>query len=198
MTAPTPDTGNSAPPDTGSTPPPDTGTPPSPDTGNDTTDWRAEAEKWQALARKHEGKSKDNAAAAKELERVRREAMSDQERAVAAARDEAAATASAEVTRRLGGRLVVAEIRAAVGNRLNDESVTALVERLDLSGFINDDGEVDRQAVAKFAQSVAPEVNPSPAAPFDLGQGARQSSNGDPFANDPLLKSLKGKLGIAT
>lgn len=36
----------------------------------DATDWKAQAEKWRALARKHEASSKDNASAAKRLAEI--------------------------------------------------------------------------------------------------------------------------------
>jgi hypothetical protein len=198
VTASTPETGTTPSPETGPSTPPETGTAPPPETGTDeATDWRAEADKWRALSQKNEQRAKENASAAKELEKVRRAAMNDQELAVALARDEAAAEATAAAVARYGGRLVIAEIRAAVGARLSAESFDALTERLDLAGFLTPEGDVDREAVARFAQSVAPDVTPSPSFP-DLGQGPRSSNGGDPFANDPLLKSLKGKLGIHT
>lgn len=64
MTTPaTPDTGAGAAPDTGSAPDPTTATDAqpqdAPDTGTD-TDWQAEAEKYKALARKHEDRAKAN------------------------------------------------------------------------------------------------------------------------------------------
>jgi hypothetical protein len=184
-----PDTGATAPPDMGSTSSPDTGSPEA-DTGSE-TDWKSEAEKWQGLARKHEDQAKRNSEAAKELARVRREAMTDQEQAVA----EAAAAAVAEVTGRLGGRLVLAEIRAGVGGRLEASQLDALVEHLDLSGFLTDDGDVDQAAVAAWVTRIAPESTQPPAFP-DLGQGPRgpAATNGQ---NDPLLRDIKSKLGIS-
>jgi hypothetical protein len=157
------------------------------------TDWRSEAEKFKGLQRKEEAARK---VAERELGKLRREAMSDNERAVAEAVATAQAETAAEVTRRLGGRLVVAEIRGSVAGRLPDEAVTALTERLDLSTFLREDGDVDTEAVRKFAVEIAPEVNAPQTFP-DLGQGARSSANGNAL-NDPLLRDLKGKLGIST
>jgi hypothetical protein len=55
-------------------------------------------------------------------------------------------------------------------------------------------GDVDSEAIAGFAQRIAPETTASPSFP-DLGQGARAPVvNG--AASDPLLNALKGKLGI--
>lgn len=190
----TPDTGTDGSPDTG-TMTPDTGTDGSPDTGTDATDWKAEAAKWQALSRKHEDQAKANAAASRELAKLRRETMTEQEQAVAAAAEEATAKATAEVIGRLGGRLVVAEIRGAVAGRLPAAQLDALIEHLDLRGFLDEAGEVDGAAVAAFAQSIAPEKTMPDAFP-ELGQGPRAPAiNGG--APDPLLNALKGKLGIS-
>lgn len=38
---------------------------------DDTTDWKAEAEKWKSLSRKHEGQAKANATAAEELAAIK-------------------------------------------------------------------------------------------------------------------------------
>lgn len=188
-----PDTGTSASPDTGTTSQPDTGNQ-APDTGADATDYRAEATKWQALSRKHEDKAKENAAAAKELERVRRDAMSEQDRAVSEAVERARSEAAAEVVGRLGSRLVVSEIRGAVAGRLPVDQLDALLDHLDLTGFLSDEGEVNAAAVAEFTTRIAPEVTQSASFP-DLGQGPRAPAvNGG--ASDPLLSALKGKLGI--
>jgi hypothetical protein len=189
-----PDTGTSATPDTGQSNQPDTGNTAT-DTATDTTDWKAEAEKFRELHRKQEERAKANAHASKELDRLRRESMSDTERAVSEAAEAARAEAVADVVGRLGGRLVVSEIRNAVAGRLTAEQLDAVVEHLDLSGFLSADGEVDEPAVAAFAQRIAPETTSSPTFP-DLGQGARAPAvNGG--APDPLLSALKGKLGIS-
>jgi hypothetical protein len=179
-------------PETGATPPEmggDAGT----DTGAETTNWRAEAEKYRDLMRKEEAKAK---ASDKELAKLRRESMTESERAVAEAVATARAETASEVTTRLGGRLVVAEIRGAVAGRLPAEAVDALTQRLDLSTFMTDDGDVNADAVRDFAAQIAPDVHVPPSFP-DLGQGARASGNGAAM-NDPLLRDLKGKLGITT
>lgn len=185
----TPDTGTNGPNSEQAQGTPDTGT-----TGPDTTDYRAEALKFEALAKKHEQRAKENVAAASELARVRRDAMSEQDRAVSEAVERARAEAAAEVVGRLGSRLVVAEIRGAVGGRLPADQLDALMDHLDLSGFLSAEGEVDSSAVTAFATRIAPEMTSSPTFP-DLGQGPRApAANGG--ASDPLLSALKGKLGI--
>lgn len=72
-----------------------------------------EVEKWQALARKHEQRAKDNADAAKALDEVKRSQMSDQERAVA----EAKAATRAEILAEVGSKFVAAEFKVAAAGR---------------------------------------------------------------------------------
>ncbi len=160
-----------------------------PDTG---VDLAAEVEKWKAQARKHEDRAKANAAAAKELEQVRQASMSDLEKAVAVARTEA----TTEALRTVGARLVDAEVRVAAAGRSVD--VDALLEGLDRSRFVGDDGEPDRKAIAAWVDRIAPppaEGAGRPPGSPDLGQGVR---NGGAMAlnGDPLEASLRHALGI--
>ena len=160
------------------------------------TGWQAEALKWREHSRKMEARAKENASAAKELEKVRRQAMSDQERAVAEAVDAARADAVAETTRRLGVRLVDAELRAAAAGRLSGEQLDTLAAGLNVASFLTETGDVDRDAVRRFVNGLAPEAAAPAAAPFpDLGQGARPAA-ATALNGDPLLKDLKRKLGI--
>jgi hypothetical protein len=109
------------------------------------TDWKAEAEKWSALARKHEERAKGNATAAKELEKVRAAAMSEQERAVA----EAKAAGLNEAQKANAPRLVRAELKAAAAEAgLGKDALAGFLEYADLSKFVTDDGEPDEKAIA--------------------------------------------------
>lgn len=162
--------------------------PESTDTG-DTTDYKAEAEKWQALARKHEERAKANASAAKELEQVRQSSMSDVEKAVAIARAEERAA----VLREAGTRLVDAEVRAALTGRPVDAA--ALLEGLDRSRFLNDDGDPDVKAIQAWVDRIAPQTEPK-APSFDLGQGARGDAPNVALNGDPLYRDLINKLGV--
>jgi hypothetical protein len=119
------------------------------DTG-DTTDWKAEAEKFKALHRKQEERAAKNAAAAKELDRIRAESATDMEKAVAAA----AAEARTDALRTVGSRLVDAEVKAAAAGR--DIDIKALLEGLDRSRFLDDDGEPDVDAISKWVDRIAP------------------------------------------
>jgi hypothetical protein len=165
------------------------------DTGDTGKDWAAEAAKWRELARKHEERSKANATAAKELEQLRHQSMSDQEKAVA----EAKAAGLAEGLVAGAVKVAAAEVRAAAAGRLTDEQVDALIGRTNLGSFIGDDGEVNRADVLRFMDDIAPKTTDDQETRQgfpDLGQGARGGNNNAALNGDPLLRDLKAKLGI--
>lgn len=97
--------------------------------------------KWKAMARKHEAASK---AAQKELDKLRAASQTDSERAVSEAEARGRQAALADV----GQRLAAAEIKAALTGVVPDPA--AIVEDLNLSKYVGDDGEVDSEAVASL------------------------------------------------
>lgn len=129
--------------------------------------------------------------ASKELETLRRESMSETEKAI----DEARSIARAETLREVGGRLVDAEVRAAMAGR--NVNVDALLEGLDRTAFLDDTGDVNRDALAAWAERIAPmtETKDEPKGdPFlDLGQGTR---TGDALKGDPLADLITSRLGL--
>jgi hypothetical protein len=126
------------------------------------TDWKAEAEKWQNLARKHEERSRKDAGAAKELEKFRAAAMTETEKAVA----EAKASGATEAVRAAAPRLVKAELRAAAAEAgLPKESLTGFLKYAELSRFVGEDGEVDEKAIS----AVIKELGGGKPADFDGG-----------------------------
>lgn len=153
-------------------------------------------------SRKWEDRAKANAKAAKDLEEVRRQSMTEQEQAVA----EAVAAARAATLAEVGAELVDAEVTAAAakltaGGRTVDAD--ALLEGIDRARFLGEDGKPDSAAIATWLDRVAPkaaeqpkEQQPAPAFP-DLGQGNRGGGQSNMALNgDPLLRDLKTKLGI--
>lgn len=183
--------------------PADTATPEAPEASTDTPE-AATAPDFSALAelnltpeqikgrveasRKWEDRAKANADAAKELERIKREALPEQERLVA----EAEARGDAAATARLAARIVDAEVKAAAAGRTVD--VEALLEGLDRTRFVTPDGEPDIAAITAWMDRIAPPADPDEAGPvLDLGQGARGSASA---GSDPLLADLKSALGI--
>jgi multidrug efflux pump subunit AcrA (membrane-fusion protein) len=151
---------------------------------------QAELDKWKAQARKHEDRAKANAAAQKELDELRKASMTDLEKAVETAKAEGYNEGRAAGL----GQLVAAKIEAAAAGRLAPEALVALIGGLNLSSFVDEDGEVDQDKVASFVDSVAPAAK-DPFVGLDLGQGARQRDS-DPMAlnGDPLLKAVTDRL----
>lgn len=121
--------------------PDDTGNDDGPDTGS--TDLAADVEKWKALARKHEERAKANAGAAKELEKVRQSAMTEQEKAVAEAEKRGRDAASREASLRLAR----AEFRAEAAPVADKATVDSFLEYADMSKLLGEDGEPDAKAI---------------------------------------------------
>ncbi len=99
-------------------------------------------------AAKYRTDAKANADAAKRLAELEASSQSDTEKAIAKARQEADASARAELTAAFNRRLLTSEVRAAAGGKLNDPADA--VRLLDLDSFeVGADGEVDAQAISK-------------------------------------------------
>ena len=115
-------------------------------------DWHAEADKWKALSRKHENA---NATVLKELEQLRTAQMSDSEKAIAEAESRGAQNALAGVR----SELAEARLRVAATGKVAD--VDALVELVDMSKFVTEDGvngaAIDA-AVERFTKILPPPV----------------------------------------
>lgn len=167
------------------------------DSGNE-TDWKAEAEKWKELSRRNEERAKANATAAKERDELKQRTQTEAEKAIG----EAKAEGRAEALRETGGKLVKAEVRAQSAGRLEAAQIDALLEGLNPTAFLTEEGDVDAGKVKAFVDGIAPSRTDDteetsttfPKVP-DLGQGARgretMALNGD-----PILRDVKAKLGI--
>lgn len=143
--------------------------PPEPD-----KDWKAEADKWKALARKHENA---NSQALKELDSIRTAQMSDSEKAIA----EAEKRGREATMKELGAQIAEAKIRAAATGKVAD--VDALLELVDVSKFVTADG-VDDSAIAATVDRFSKVAPAQPAAPkfgaVELGpQGDRPRQLGE-------------------
>ena len=123
-------------------------------------DWKARAEaaekdrdRWKNSSRKHETRVKEKN---KELEQARSgKQQSDDEKAV----DEARREERAKVRREYGGRLVEEKIRGRAAGRLSEEQVDTLLDGLNRERFLDDDGEVDADAVHDYVDRIAPPRN---------------------------------------
>ena len=128
---------------------------------------------WKAQSRKHEArvKARDDydeiKAKAAELDDYKRQQMTEQERAVEAAREAGRNEARAESA----NTLVEAEIRVATAGRLTDDQRTALLDGLDRARFLTDGGVVDNAKVQAFVDAIVPERTRTVT---DLGQGRRE------------------------
>jgi hypothetical protein len=168
-----------------------------PDTGNETTepieatapadasateapapDLQAEIDKWKAQARKHEQRAKANASAAQQLEELRQQSMTEQERAV----EQAKAAARSEVLAEVGASRVEDALRAALAGR--PVNVDALIDGLDRSRFLSEEGQPDRDGIAAWVDAIAP-ASQTPT-PVDLGQGARPNTTPKQLTRDDL------------
>lgn len=128
-------------------------------------------------------------AAKAELEALRTSQMSDQDKALKAARAEGAA----EVSAKFATQVLHSEIRAAAAMKLADPSDA--VRLLDLSKFKVTDGSVDTKAIASAIDELvtakpylAASKQAAPAA--DLGQGARTGSTAAQIRDRGALKNM--------
>jgi hypothetical protein len=159
--------------------------------------WQAQArsheKQWKALKGTDEGQLKKQLREAqKELETFRQASMTDQEKAV----EEAKNWARTETLKQLGTHLVNAEFRAqAAGRDITAERLAVLLEDLDMSKYLTDEGQVDTERVAKKVDALAPKPDPTAAPTWpDLGQGARDTSN-LALNDDGLTRALAAKVG---
>ena len=83
-------------------------------TETETVDLSAEVDKWKALSRKNEQQAKANALAAKELEELKRESLTEQERLIESTREETRKTVQME----FAGKLVESELKSALNGRI--------------------------------------------------------------------------------
>ena len=146
---------------------------------------------WKAWARKHELAAKKAAA---ELSKLQQASLSEQERAVALARDEG----RAEGQKAANERLLRAEVRALAAGVLVDPDVA--VQLLDLSGYEpNESGEFDRKAIRRDLEDLVkakPYLAPGPGSGAGEGGARGAPAPNSALNGDPLLNSVKDKLGI--
>ena len=106
---------------------------------------------------------------------LERELMSDKDKAVAQAADDA----KASVRSQYAPRLVAAEFKAAAAGRIEADRLATLLEPLDLSKFLNGD-DVDTDKVAAFVNGISPAVpeQQQRRGPSASGAGNRSSITG--------------------
>lgn len=130
--------------------------------GASTGDGADDLDVWKGHARRHEREAKKVRA---ELERLRRESMTEQERAIETARAEARAAALGESAK----KVAVASFRAAAADA--GVKLGGAADLIDTSRFVRDDGEVDDDAIAQAVKQLADMAKPSPSSPTAGPQG---------------------------
>ena len=150
----------------------------------DTTDWKTEAEKWKAQSRKHEDRAKANAGAVKELAELKRQGMSETEKAV----DEAAAKARVEERTRLSGMLARPGFIAAAAGRIDNPGT--VTDDLNLSRYVGEDGEVDEKGLAGLVDRLAPK---KAATGTGDGRGFDQGARGTGRQEKPAASAAAGR-----
>jgi hypothetical protein len=146
------------------------------------TPWRdmtlgQQVEYWKAQSRKHEQGVKsmsdynDLKAKAEQLAALTEASKSEQEKAIDAAAKEAREATLKEV----GSRLVDAQFTVAAAGRMDSERLAALLEGVDRTRFMKDDGSADADKVKAFVDSVAPAAKQQQER-HEFGQGSRQGA----------------------
>ena len=134
---------------------------------------------WKHQSRKHEERSKafdgltpEALTALREKadqhDALERELMSDKDKAIAEAEDRA----TQATTARFAEKLVRAEFKSAAAGRLDGDRLNNILAPLDLTKFLDKNGDVDEAKVATYVDSVAPKAAaPAPRGPSATGLG---------------------------
>lgn len=131
------------------------------ETDDSEKDLAAEVEKWKALSRKNEDRARNNAAAAKELEELRKANMTEQEKLVEDTRR--------AVRTEFSAKLVEAELKSQLGGKNIDADALLTFNKAE---FVDSNGDVDSEAITAWVEThtKTPEISP------DLGQGVRSKT----------------------
>lgn len=148
-------------------------------------DWRAEYEKLQRNSRKWEERAKVNADAARQLDELRKQTESDQERAV---REAVEVTRSAVRAEMAADRVADAFRVAAARTGL---AVDDVLDGINVARFIDEEGRPDREAIERFVERITPTPSDPAPATVDLGQGARGTV---PLNSSQLQRDLEKAL----
>jgi len=145
---------------------------------------QAQIEELTQHSRKWEARAKENSGAAKAAEKARLDAMTESERAI----EEAKQSARAEAATEYGKRLARTEFDAAAGRRNPDFDTASALEFVDLSRFLDENGEPDPKAIKAAVERLVPTGDTGPAG-FD--GGARSTSKTPDF--NQVLRQAAGR-----
>jgi len=133
---------------------------------------------------KYRTKANENSAAAKAAEDARIAAMSETERAI----EEAKQAARSEAATTYGKRLARTEFDALAGRRNADFDTSQALEYVDLSKFLDENGEPDSKAIKAAVERLVPEA--AGGAPGFDG-GARTPAKAEDF--NQVLRRAAGR-----
>ena len=119
--------------------------------------WKFHSRKHETLAKSREDYDALKAAADKWAAHEKASKPADQVKAEEDA-EEIRKAAEKAVAAKYATKLVTAEFKAAVAGRMKKEDLDDLLEDMDLTKYLNDDGDVDTDRVNKKAAIIAPET----------------------------------------
>lgn len=119
--------------------------------------WKYHSRKHETLAKSREDYDALKAAADKWAAHEKASKPADQVKAEEEA-EEARKAAEKAVKAKYATKLVTAEFKAATAGRIKPEDLTEILEDLDLTKYLNDEGDVDTDRVTKKAAIIAPET----------------------------------------
>lgn len=164
-------------------PTPDPTDPPDPGTSEPEIDWKAKAREWEKRAKANQAEAKKNADAAKRIADIEEAQKTAEQKAQDAAKaaDQRAQAANQRVAR--------AEVKAALTGIVDDPE--SIIEDLNLSRYLTDDGDVDEDAVAALRTKYEALRPPSRRAPNpNPAQGANGSKEPEKPYTQADLKSM--------
>src|SRR5690606_37889324 len=132
--------------------------------------------------------AKENHRAKTELEKQQQAAMTDAERAVA----EAEARGCTVATQEFGKRLATSEIRAAAADTGRD--LTGVFDFLDLTRFLDEDGEPDDKAIKAFVDGLPLRDDGKPRAPRPDATQGRSGAKGPKSTADSFAEFFRNQL----
>lgn len=153
---------------------------------------RIVAERVAREKRRHADETKELRTKAAEADRLRKERETETEKAIREAREEGRSAALAEAR----PRLVLAEIRAAAAGRIDPSRLDDLVDDIDLSRYLGEDGSVDVERVRRKVDAWAPPAPAKDDKPHDEKPAARRPRP-DPSQSTPRPPAAEGSRGLA-
>lgn len=144
----------------------------------DKTDWKVEARKWEQRA-------KDNNQKASEFDKQRKAAMTEAERAVAEAEERGRTAAASD----FGQRLARTEFDAVAARRNPDVDTSQVLEYVDLTRFVGDDGEPDPKAISAAVERLVPE----PAGGTPSFDGGTRTPAATPQGMSQIIRKAAGR-----